>query len=91
MRKMSEDTCETLSTGSYTKRRKPQKPVLIPNSNILHSLGLKKGANKITYRLCIPKKNEVVELTGTIFLYDQSTKLVISDIDGTITKSDILG
>lgn len=30
-------------------------------------------------------------LNGNIFLYDHDVKFIISDIDGTITKSDILG
>ncbi|CAD8212848.1 unnamed protein product [Paramecium pentaurelia] len=91
LRKMSEDTVDTFSTTSIQKRRKSLRPILKPHSSILKQLGLQKGDNKITYRLCIPKKNDIVELHGTIYLYDQKTKLVISDIDGTITKSDILG
>ena len=31
------------------------------------------------------------EISLKIFLWDHSEKIVISDIDGTITKSDILG
>ena len=30
-------------------------------------------------------------VTMKIFLWDHSEKIIISDIDGTITKSDILG
>jgi phosphatidate phosphatase LPIN len=30
-------------------------------------------------------------LRGRIFLWDETTKIVISDVDGTITKSDVLG
>jgi phosphatidate phosphatase LPIN len=30
-------------------------------------------------------------VTGKIFLWDYRTKIIISDIDGTITKSDVLG
>ncbi|CAD8127659.1 unnamed protein product [Paramecium sonneborni] len=91
IRKLSEDLVDNMSTMSIQRRRKLQRPILKPHSSILKQLGLQKGANKITYRLCIPKKNEIVEQHGTIYLYDQKTKLVISDIDGTITKSDILG
>ena len=28
---------------------------------------------------------------GKIFLWDYTTKIVISDVDGTVTKSDALG
>ncbi|CAD8213689.1 unnamed protein product [Paramecium octaurelia] len=91
LRKLSENSVDTYSTMSIQKRRKSQRPILKPNSSILKQLGLKQGDNKITYRLCIPKKSDIVELHGTVYLYDQKTKFVISDIDGTITKSDILG
>jgi phosphatidate phosphatase LPIN len=30
-------------------------------------------------------------LTGRIFFWDYTTKVIISDVDGTITKSDMLG
>jgi len=30
-------------------------------------------------------------LQGQIFLWDWKDKIVISDVDGTITKSDVLG
>jgi phosphatidate phosphatase LPIN len=33
----------------------------------------------------------VQEVIGKIFLWDYTTKIVISDVDGTVTKSDALG
>lgn len=31
------------------------------------------------------------EIDGKIYFWDYTTKIVISDVDGTITKSDVLG
>ena len=35
--------------------------------------------------------NMIEEIRMKIFLWDHAEKIIISDIDGTITKSDILG
>ncbi|EUC66543.1 lipin-1 [Rhizoctonia solani AG-3 Rhs1AP] len=56
-------------------------------SEQLKSLDLKKGANSITFSL----SSGVVACTARIFLWDAHDHIVISDIDGTITKSDALG
>jgi phosphatidate phosphatase LPIN len=37
------------------------------------------------------KINFVKKLEANIFLWNKNSKIVISDIDGTITKSDVLG
>ena len=31
------------------------------------------------------------QVTGKIFLWDYRTKIIISDVDGTITRSDVMG
>lgn len=68
---MSEETSfDTASSYSGYKRKRSIKPILKPHSNTLAKFGLIKGANKITFRLCTPKKSELVELHGKIFLYD---------------------
>lgn len=46
------------------------------------SLDLKKGANSITFSL----SSGVVACTARIFLWDAHDHIVVSDIDGTITK-----
>lgn len=56
-------------------------------SDQLKSLDLKKGANNITFSL----SSGVVACTARIFLWDAHDHIVVSDIDGTITKSDALG
>lgn len=40
------------------------------------------GKNKVTYRV----DSTDISLIGYIYLFDINTKIVISDIDGTITK-----
>ncbi|KAJ1731208.1 lipin Ned1 [Coemansia biformis] len=56
-------------------------------SGQLKSLGLQPGANDIKF--LVPSNKAYCE--ARIFLYRHDTQIVISDIDGTITKSDALG
>ncbi|KAJ2355475.1 lipin Ned1 [Coemansia erecta] len=56
-------------------------------SDQLQSLNLRRGANDIKF--LVPSNNAYCE--ARIFLYKHDTQIVISDIDGTITKSDALG
>ena len=56
---------------------------------MIRKFNLKMGPNKLVYSVNIEGKIKSVE--GSIYLYDSSDKVVISDIDGTITKSDVLG
>lgn len=59
-------------------------------SDQLKSLNLQKGLNTVSFVV-----RSTLQGTATtnarIFLLDQGTKIVISDVDGTITKSDALG
>merc|ERR1719153_278223 len=57
------------------------------NSEDLEELNLKPGVNKGRY-VC-PELNTILHFS--IFLYETGDKLVITDIDGTITQSDIRG
>lgn len=47
---------------------------------------MKYGYNKISFIL---DENNII--SSWIFLYNKNDKIIISDIDGTITKSDVLG
>ncbi|CEL59788.1 Nuclear elongation and deformation protein 1 OS=Schizosaccharomyces pombe (strain 972 / ATCC 24843) GN=ned1 PE=1 SV=1 [Rhizoctonia solani AG-1 IB] len=76
----SENESETTPNKHYVK-------TLRLTSEQLKSLDLKKGANSITFSL----SSGVVACTARIFLWDAHDHIVISDIDGTITKSDALG
>ncbi|KAA1473419.1 LNS2-domain-containing protein [Dentipellis sp. KUC8613] len=57
-------------------------------SDQLKSLDLQPGANTITFSL---STTGVVACTARIFVWESTDSIVISDIDGTITKSDALG
>jgi len=57
-----------------------------PTEQQLASLNLKKGKNAITFQMTNGQS-----LCTSIYLWESTVKIVISDIDGTITKSDALG
>ncbi|KAJ8661333.1 hypothetical protein O0I10_003083 [Lichtheimia ornata] len=59
-------------------------------SDQLKTLGLKKGSNTITYEVSSEYQGTAI-CTAKIFYWDYDIQIVISDIDGTITKSDALG
>ncbi|XP_002990937.2 phosphatidate phosphatase PAH2 [Selaginella moellendorffii] len=63
---------------------------LTPTSQQLESLNLKQGRNKITFTFAtrVLGKRQV---DAGIYLLHWRSKLVVSDVDGTITKSDVLG
>lgn len=60
------------------------------SSNKLKLLNLKPGLNEIRFILDGIEKGRK-STVANIFLWDSNVKLVISDIDGTITKSDLRG
>ncbi|KAG0250852.1 hypothetical protein BG011_008035 [Mortierella polycephala] len=59
-------------------------------SEQLNSLGLKKGANTVSFSVTSSYQGTAT-CVAKIFLWDYDSQVVISDIDGTITKSDALG
>ncbi|KAF7332372.1 Nuclear elongation and deformation protein 1 [Mycena kentingensis (nom. inval.)] len=83
------DTTPTKSTQTVTERmgRKFAKTLRL-TSDQLKSLNLKHGANSITFSL---SASGVIACTARIFVWDSSDHVLVSDIDGTITKSDGLG
>ncbi|KAN0025260.1 hypothetical protein ACTFIU_003520 [Dictyostelium citrinum] len=70
--------------------KKYTKKSLRPTSDQLKSLGLKKGINRITFVVSSTLLG-TKEVSASIYYWDNSSKIVISDIDGTITKSDVFG
>ncbi|WIA29421.1 hypothetical protein OEZ86_011924 [Tetradesmus obliquus] len=59
---------------------------LTPTSEQLSRLPLRPGSNTITFRA-----SGAADLTAYIYLLRWDTRLVVSDVDGTITRSDLLG
>ncbi|KAJ3894206.1 nuclear elongation and deformation protein 1 [Lentinula edodes] len=78
---------ERTPTFTDSSSRKYAKTLRL-TSDQLKSLNLKPGPNSITFSLYM---SGVVACTARIFLWDSTDLVVISDIDGTITKSDGLG
>jgi phosphatidate phosphatase LPIN len=71
---------DPLATKQFIKSVKP-------SSEELESLGLQAGMNTIRFRAV-----EVAQqVSARVYLWDYRDKIVISDVDGTITKSDVVG
>ncbi|KAH7887336.1 NADH-ubiquinone oxidoreductase complex I [Phlebopus sp. FC_14] len=84
-------TMEPLSdavSAKVTRTRKKFAKTLRLSSDQLKSLDLKPGPNTITFSL---STSAVPACTARIFVWDSHDLVVVSDIDGTITKSDGLG
>jgi phosphatidate phosphatase LPIN len=73
--------------SSPTELKKHYAKTLRLTSDQLKSLKLSKGSNTITFSLT----SGSIACSARIFVWDSSDHIVISDIDGTITKSDALG
>lgn len=73
-------------TGEF----KVLKKSLRPTSDELKALGLKYGRNEIKF-LVTSRILGTQEVNAYIYLWKYSDKIVVSDVDGTITKSDALG
>ncbi|KAJ3193674.1 hypothetical protein HK101_004378 [Irineochytrium annulatum] len=59
-------------------------------SHQLKALNLKKGVNTISFSVTSTLQGTAI-CTSKIFFWDYDAKVVISDVDGTITKSDVFG
>jgi phosphatidate phosphatase PAH1 len=87
-----ENGCTRPFVLSKKKKYQPAKSLeLFPHQ--LEQLGLVKGVNTIRYTV---KSSHILHgtaasCTAKVFFWDSNVKLVISDIDGTITKSDTRG
>ncbi|KAH9758290.1 phosphatidate phosphatase [Citrus sinensis] len=64
--------------------------VLTPTSEQLASLNLKEGKNSVTFTFSTAMLGKQ-QVDAKIYLWKWNTRIVISDVDGTITKSDVLG
>lgn len=77
----------------YLCRSKPVKYLkhsLRPTSDQLKSMNLKWGANRVTYTVESSLQGKKT-VSGTIYLWPPDSRIVVSDVDGTITRSDVLG
>uniref|UniRef100_A0A7N6FHQ2 phosphatidate phosphatase n=2 Tax=Anabas testudineus TaxID=64144 RepID=A0A7N6FHQ2_ANATE len=60
------------------------------SSDQIASLKLKEGPNDVTFSITTQYQG-TCRCEGTIYLWNFDDKVIISDIDGTITKSDVFG
>uniref|UniRef100_A0A3P8PRK8 phosphatidate phosphatase n=1 Tax=Astatotilapia calliptera TaxID=8154 RepID=A0A3P8PRK8_ASTCA len=60
------------------------------SSDQIASLKLKQGPNDVTFSITTQYQG-TCRCEGTIYLWNWDDKVIISDIDGTITKSDVFG
>ncbi|XP_053324078.1 phosphatidate phosphatase LPIN2 isoform X2 [Spea bombifrons] len=74
------------SHGSVTSYRK----TLRLSSDQIETLKLRDGPNDVVFSITTQYQG-TCRCEGTIYLWNWNDKLIISDIDGTITKSDALG
>ncbi|KAH1065621.1 hypothetical protein J1N35_030608 [Gossypium stocksii] len=63
---------------------------ITPTSEQLASLNLKDGINHITFTFSTSMLGKQ-QVDARIYLWKWNTHIVISDVDGTITRSDVLG
>jgi len=92
--KMTGITPGTVSPSASEKRKgdgdEKLRKSLRPTLEQIQQMNLKPGANSISFSVNTELRGTQT-LVGTIYLWDHDAKLVISDIDGTITRSDALG
>jgi len=84
---------ESTSTTPPAEEERPEShkrfaKTLRLTSEQLKSLNLRSGPNTITFSL---SATGAIACTARLFLWDHTDLVVVSDIDGTITKSDALG
>ena len=61
-----------------------------PSSHQIKQLNLNPERNEICF-VCKTSTSGIQTLKSSIYLWQNTSKIVISDVDGTITKSDVLG
>ncbi|KAK6140342.1 hypothetical protein DH2020_025906 [Rehmannia glutinosa] len=90
---LSESQLVVATPTAHSDAESPRKQIIrtnIPTTDQITSLNLKEGMNIVKFvfstRVLGSQKVE-----AHIYLWKWNTRIVISDVDGTITKSDVLG
>ncbi|XP_026142700.1 phosphatidate phosphatase LPIN2-like isoform X2 [Carassius auratus] len=96
----SDDEGKELSAAAASMERKVQsephttthsyRKSLRLSSDQIASLKLKEGPNDVTFSITTQYQG-TCRCQGSIYLWNWDDKVIISDIDGTITKSDVFG
>ena len=80
---------DELLKNDYNLFKKKYKS-FFPSSNQIKELNLKPEKNEICF-VCRTSSSGIQTLKSSIYLWPYNSKIVISDVDGTITRSDVLG
>ncbi|XP_060950103.1 phosphatidate phosphatase LPIN2-like [Limanda limanda] len=98
----SDDETKELSAAAPAlmpaEREQPEDPAPCPSykkslrlsSDQISSLKLRDGRNDVSFSITTQYQG-TCRCVGTIYLWNWDDKVIISDIDGTITKSDVFG
>ncbi|CAL4908588.1 unnamed protein product [Urochloa decumbens] len=81
---------QALENNRSQSPRKQFVRTLIPTSEQVASLNLKEGQNLVTFSFSTRVLGKQ-QVDAHIYLWKWNAKIVISDVDGTITRSDVLG
>lgn len=91
---LSKSTSSAASLLLQTSKVKVRKVKTIrslrPTSEQIAMMKLKPGANKVAFHVNTEFRGKQTVIS-TIYLWSSTAKVVISDIDGTITRSDMMG
>ncbi|XP_068118896.1 phosphatidate phosphatase LPIN3-like isoform X2 [Hyperolius riggenbachi] len=68
----------------------PYRKSLRLTSEQIESLNLHSGANEVVFSVCT-KFQGTCRTRAQIYLWDSADRIIVSDIDGTVTRSDALG
>ncbi|KAH3745111.1 lipin family protein [Pelomyxa schiedti] len=98
----NQDTNTTTTTSSTSAATVPPSPTAStasasatkvktqrPSTSLLAQLNLKPGMNHVTFS--VTNGTSIRELYAAIYLVTAQSKLVVTDVDGTVTKSDFRG
>ncbi|XP_042390333.1 phosphatidate phosphatase PAH2-like isoform X1 [Zingiber officinale] len=80
----------TLESSAPKEKGSKKLQSLTPTTEELASLNLKEGKNVVKFNFSTPMLG-LQQVDARIYLWKWDTQIVISDVDGTITKSDVLG
>ena len=84
------DNAATSSSSSSSSRTMFYLKSLRPTSAQLRSFDLRPGQNSITFEVTSSLQGTRI-VRASVYLWSERTRLVISDVDGTITRSDAMG
>ncbi|KAJ9462770.1 Phosphatidate phosphatase PAH2 [Diplonema papillatum] len=76
-------------SGEYVEPAEVCAKTLYPTKEQLKKLGLIDGRNEVSFHVTSLSWEQTI--TCSAYLWDVNCQLVVSDVDGTITRSDILG